>query len=49
MSKWRVWISEWVSEVEADDEGDALMKADDEHCFMAEARAEEVTDEPADD
>ena len=41
MAKWRVDVS-WECEVEADDEGDALLQADGAFSFMREARAEEI-------
>jgi len=44
MRKWRVEIS-WECEVEADDEGDALIQADMAFSFMSEARAMEVCEE----
>lgn len=42
MSKWRVSIPSWETEVEADDEGDALVQASMEHDFMDDASAEEI-------
>lgn len=44
MSKWRVEVS-WEAELEADDEGEALMQADSSFSFMREARAEEICKE----
>lgn len=41
MAKWIVEVS-WEGEVEADDEGDALMQADRAFSFMSEARAQEI-------
>lgn len=41
MSKWRVWV-QWDIEEEADDEGYALIQADQEFDFMSQARAEEI-------
>jgi hypothetical protein len=45
MGKWRVTVSFWTKDYEADDEGDALIKADMDFSFMSEARAEEIEDE----
>lgn len=45
MAKWRVSVSFWETEIEADDEGYALMDADSEFIFMSEARAEEIEEE----
>lgn len=42
MSRWRVVLYQWECEVEADDEGDALMEADSLFNFMNEARAQET-------
>jgi hypothetical protein len=42
MSKWTVEIPSWSIEVEAEDEGDALIQADMAFSFMSEARAEEI-------
>ena len=39
MAKWRVSV-QWDTEVEADDEGDALAAADNEFSFYKEAEAE---------
>lgn len=44
MAKWKVSVSWWETEVEADDEGDALLYADMEFNFQSEARAEDITD-----
>ncbi len=41
MTKWRVEVS-WECEVEADNEGDALMQADQAFSMMSDARAEEI-------
>lgn len=41
MSKWIVSVN-WDVEIEAEDEGDALMQADRQFSLMSEARAEEV-------
>jgi hypothetical protein len=46
MRKWRVSVS-WETEVEAEDEGQALIDADAAFSFMSEASAEEIT--PDDD
>jgi hypothetical protein len=46
MRKWRVSVS-WETEVEAEDEGQALIDADAAFSFMSEASAEEITpDDP---
>lgn len=42
MSRWRVMLYQWECEVEAEDEGEALMEADSLFNFINEARAEEV-------
>lgn len=47
MSIWRVLVPQWECEVEADDEGEALMEADSLFNFMGEARAECIEDEEA--
>jgi len=44
MAKWRVSFS-YSKEFEADDEGDALMQADNDFSVMSEARAEEIIEE----
>jgi hypothetical protein len=41
MARWRVEIPSWSTEVEADDEGDALIQADVQFNFMSEAQAVE--------
>jgi hypothetical protein len=45
MPKWKISVSFWEVEVEADDEGDALMEADSIFNFMNEARVEELEPE----
>jgi hypothetical protein len=45
MAKWKVMIPQWETEVEADDEGDALMQAASQFSVMNEARAEEICEE----
>jgi len=45
MSKWRVTVSFWTENYEADDEGDALMQADSDFSFMSEARCEELEED----
>lgn len=47
MARWKVSIPSWECEVEADDEGEALMQADGQYSFMGEAEAEEM--EPDED
>jgi hypothetical protein len=42
MSRWRVMLYQWQCEVDADDEGEALMEADSLFSFMGEAQAEEI-------
>jgi hypothetical protein len=42
MSKWRVEIPAWGTEIEADDEGDVLIQASLNLSFMNEACAEEI-------
>ena len=44
MSRWKVRVS-WETEVEADDEGDALLQADLQFSFMSEAQADEEYEE----
>lgn len=44
MARWRVWIN-WEEEIEAEDEGYALMKAEDRCNFMDRARVEEIENE----
>lgn len=41
MSKWTVSVQWWQVEVEAEDEGEALMEADGQFNFINEARATE--------
>lgn len=41
MAKWTVSV-DWDVEVEAEDEGDALMQADRMFDFIGEARTEEI-------
>ena len=43
MAKWQVEVF-WQTEVEAEDEGDALSAADNEFSFYREANAEEISD-----
>jgi hypothetical protein len=45
MPKWKISVNFWEVEVEADDEGDALMEADSIFNFMNEARVEEIEPE----
>lgn len=45
MSRWRVMVYQWECEVEADDEGEALMEADSLFNFMSEGRAQEIEQE----
>jgi hypothetical protein len=47
MTRWRITIPQWETEVEAEDEGEALVNADLKFDFMSDARAEEL--EPAQD
>lgn len=42
MAKWRVTIPQWEIEVDANDEGDALVQASLNFEILNEARAEEV-------
>jgi hypothetical protein len=48
MRKWRISVS-WETEIEADDEGQALIDADSTFSFMREARAEEITPDDTDE
>ena len=45
MTRWRISVQFWETEVEADDEGDALIQADGEFNFMGEARVEDIDEE----
>ena len=47
MRRWRVTVPEWTFELDADDEGEALIDADSSFSFMSLARAEEI--EPMED
>jgi hypothetical protein len=46
-NKWRVSLHSWDVVVDAEDEGYALMQADNCFSFMSEARAEEITQKEA--
>ena len=43
--KWKVSIQFWEEEIEAEDEGEALITADSLFNFWSEARAEEIESE----
>ena len=45
MTKWIVMVPQWEEEIEAEDEGDALIQADRSFDFWREAMAERVEEE----